>query len=95
VSSRYATVLCDRRLPPRGAGTPSASSIAEARKRTDAQIDETLQAAYAADTKLDRDLREALSDVLAGNVGERVAGAVVLFFGIVLGTAGSVLGNLG
>jgi hypothetical protein len=66
----------------------------DARKRTDAQIDEALEQAYAADKEIDDELRRGLADVLAGGIRGRVIGVALLFAGIVLSVAGNWVGAL-
>jgi energy-coupling factor transporter ATP-binding protein EcfA2 len=66
----------------------------EARKASDAQIDQALAQAYAADKEIDGELRAGLADVLAGDVRGRVAGVVLLVLGIVLSVAGNWIGAL-
>jgi hypothetical protein len=64
----------------------------EARRQTDAEIDEALKQAYAADKEIDDELRRGLADVLAGGIRGRVVGVALLFAGIVLSVTGNWVG---
>jgi hypothetical protein len=64
------------------------------RKTMDAEVDGAVHQLAQDAAERDRELADGLRYVLAGSTRDRVIGVVLLAVGIVLGLAGSVVGNL-
>jgi hypothetical protein len=71
-----------------------ANAFLQFKKMTDAALDGAAEAIRQDLAKRDAELAEGLRYVLAGSTRERVIGVGLLVVGIVLGTAGSVIGNI-
>jgi hypothetical protein len=70
------------------------NALIKMKKIMDEQDFGNTEALYKAQVEGDNDLRQRLRDVLLGSIKGRVWGVRLLFAGIVLGVAGSVLGTL-
>ena len=68
--------------------------LVDMRKDLDAQLDKSVETLEKEIADADDELRGHLLYVLAGSVPKRIAGAVLLGAGIVLGTAGTIVGTL-
>jgi hypothetical protein len=64
------------------------------KKLTDNELDNAIQLIQRDLAERDTDLRDGLAYVLAGSARDRIVGVGLLFTGIVLGVAGSILGNV-
>lgn len=70
------------------------NNFIDVHKRIDKQSDDVLDRVRAETAEADDHLRDHLRYILAGSIKDRVVGAVLLGTGIVLATAGSVVGTL-
>jgi hypothetical protein len=68
--------------------------LIDMQKLIDKRTDDTLDLVRTETADADDELRGHLNYILAGSVKDRVIGAVLLGVGILLATAGSVVGNL-
>ena len=64
------------------------------KKLTDNELDNAVELIRRDLAERDADLRDGLAYVLAGSARDRIVGVGLLFTGIVLGVAGSILGNV-
>jgi hypothetical protein len=70
------------------------NALVKLKQITDAELDRAVQALEHEVAQRDAELRDGLRYVLAGSTRERTIGVGLLLLGIVLATAGSVIGNL-
>jgi hypothetical protein len=68
-------------------------AVVELKKATDAELDRAMKSLQGDVEARDSELRDGLRYVLAGSAANRARGAWLLLGGVVLATAGSVLGN--
>jgi hypothetical protein len=64
------------------------------RKAVDTELDSSVQMLWDEVTAGDKLLRDNLRELLVGGIRDRTIGAGLVAVGIVLGTVGSILGNL-